>query len=357
MKLIIPKPLKSGDVIGCFSPSSPITATSPKRTARAIAYLEAQGHPVKMGNLSYQRDAYRSGSIQARAAELNALILDPEVKLIMSTIGGMNANALLPYIDYEALKANPKWIMGYSDVTAVLMGIYAKTGIVPIYGPALVASFGEFAPFVDETYHALIKLFEALDQGSAYRPAMPPLWTEAFIPWEEQNTSKPASENQWLSVAPGDVKGRLLVANLNTLTGIWGSPYMPAIEKGDILLLEDSLKDAATVERSFVLMALNGVFEKIGGLVLGKHELFNDLGSKKRPHDILLEILTEPKIPILADYDCCHTHPMISLPIGLEAHLFVPTKGQSDANLSPFLELTGNVPAPAMGLDNQLTNG
>lgn len=353
---IIPKPLKPGDVIGCFSPSSPITATSPIRTQRAIDYLRTKGHPVKMGHLSYQKDAYRSGSIKDRAAELNALILDPEVKLIMSTIGGMNANALLPYIDYEALLANPKWIMGYSDVTAILMGVYAKTGITTLYGPALVASFGEFEPFVGETYTALQRLFDALAHDTAYRPAMPPYWTDAFIPWETQTTAKPATENQWLSIAPGDVSGRLLVANLNTLTGIWGSPYMPAIEKGDILLLEDSLKDAATVERSFVLMALNGVFDRIGGLILGKHELFNDLGSQKRPHEILLEILTEPKMPILADYDCCHTHPMISLPIGLQARLFVPDKGQPDANVSPFLELAGNVPATAVGLDYQLTD-
>lgn len=356
MQTIMPPALKKGDVIGCFSPSSPITALCPIRTKRGIDFLKDKGYLVKMGSLSYQKDAYRSGSIEERANELNELIRDPEVKLIMSTIGGMNSNAILPYIDYGALIKNPKWIVGYSDVTALLMGIYAKTGIVTIYGPALVASFGEFPPLVDETFSFFETLLDALENGNTIHPAMPPFWTDAFLPWEEQVCAKPTTENQWLSISPGDVTGRLLPANLNTLTGIWGSSYMPEIKTGDILLLEDSLKDAATVERSFALMALNGVFDRIGGLVLGKHELFNDQGSNKKPFEILLEIIKEPHFPILADYDCAHTHPMISLPIGLEARLFVPEQGQSNGDLSPFLELTGNVPATSVLIDNQLTN-
>ena len=71
------------------------------------------------------------------------------IKCIMATIGGMNSNSILPYIDYEAFKRNPKIIIGYSDVTAILLAIYAKTGINTYYGPALVASFGELPPFVD----------------------------------------------------------------------------------------------------------------------------------------------------------------------------------------------------------------
>ena len=71
----------------------------------------------------------------------------------MSTIGGTNSNAILPYIDYEAFKKDPKIVIGYSDATAVLLALYAKTGIPTFYGPALVPSFGEFGPFVDYTYN------------------------------------------------------------------------------------------------------------------------------------------------------------------------------------------------------------
>lgn len=148
----LPKPLKYGDTIGIYSPSSPVTYTSPKRFERAKSYLLQKGFHILEGSLTGRYDYYRSGSIQERAKELNALIRNPNVSCIMSTIGGMNSNSLLPYIDYDAFQNNPKIMIGYSDATALLLGIYAKTGIPTFYGPALVPSFGEFEPFVDDTY-------------------------------------------------------------------------------------------------------------------------------------------------------------------------------------------------------------
>ena len=79
------------------------------------------GYQLKTGALSGQSDGYRSGSIEERAEELNALIRNPDVRCIMSTIGGSNSNSLLPYIDYEALTRDPKIIIGYSDATAILL--------------------------------------------------------------------------------------------------------------------------------------------------------------------------------------------------------------------------------------------
>ena len=120
------------------------------------------------------------------------------------------------------------------------------------------------------------------------------------------------------------------------MQGIWGSPYMPTIEKGDILLIEDSLKDAATIERSFNLLKLNGVFDRIGGLILGKHELFNDNGSGRKPYDILKEVIGDLTFPILAEFDCCHTHPMLTLPIGTWVTL--DATNQTVTLVSPFIQ-------------------
>ena len=105
------------------------------------------------------------------------------------------------------------------------------------------------------------------------------------------------------------------------MEGIWGSSYMPKIKEGDILFIEDSLKDIATIERSFSLLKLSGIFDKVGGLILGKHELFKDMGTGRKPYEVLLEVIGEPKFPILADFDCCHTHPMLTLPIGCNVEL------------------------------------
>ena len=317
--MLAPK-LKKGDTFAVFSPSSPATATAPVRYARGKAYLEGKGYRVLEGSLTGKRDFYRSGSIAERAEEFNELVRNPEVRCIMAAIGGMNSNSLLPYLDFEALKKDPKIIVGYSDVTALLLGVYAQTGLTTYYGPAVVASFGEFPPFVDETY----RYFEDIVGGESEFPHLLPTpaeWTDEFIDWVAQDRAKAGIKNVLITLNGGCAEGRLIGGNLNTMQGIWGTKYMPEIRKGDILFIEDSLKDAATVERSFSLLKLSGVFDRIGGLILGKHEKFDDLGTGRMPHEILMEVMGKADFPVLAQFDCCHTHPMLTLPIGCRVRL------------------------------------
>ncbi|MBX7280958.1 S66 family peptidase [Clostridium chauvoei] len=317
--------IKKGDKIGIFSPSTPITSICPNRFQRGVEYLESKGFEVVKGNLTGKSDFYRSGSIKERAEELNDLIRNPEVKCIMSTIGGMNSNSILPYIDYEAFKNDPKPIIGYSDLTAILLGVYAKTDIYTYYGPALVASFGELKPFVDKTY----EYFEDIlvkDSSLPYELKEPEVWTDEFLDWENQKRSKVGINNELITVYEGKVTGRVIGGNLNTIMGIWGSEYMPEIKSGDILFIEDSLKDAATIERSFSLLKLCGVFDKVSGIILGKHEIFNDMKTGRKPYEILLEVLGDKKLPFLAEFDCCHTHPMLTLPIGCRIELDATNK-------------------------------
>ena len=312
--MLLPKPLKRGDKIAFFSPSSPATVFAPKRFERAKQFLESKGFELVAGELTGKSDGYRSGSIQERVEELNALIRDPSVRCIMSTIGGNNSNALLPYIDYEALKNDPKVIIGYSDVTALLLGIHAKTGIPTFYGPALVASFGEFAPLVEETFASFHEILcQDLDQHT-YK--MPAVWTDFRAEWETQDKAKPVYQNEWQFLGSGVVEGRIIGGNLNTMGAIWGSEYMPEIKQGDILLVEDCMLGVETVERSFSLLKACGIFDRVSAIVLGKHELFNDRGTGRTPLDVLLEVLNGQAVPILSGFDCCHTHPMFTLPLG-----------------------------------------
>lgn len=319
------KILNNPIVIGVFSSSSPISATVPVRYERGVKYLESKGFEVINGRLYGQQDSYRSGTIKERAEEFNQLLYDDHVQILMASIGGNNTNSILPYIDYEYLKKHPKVIIGYSDVTALLLAIYAKTGLVTFYGPAAAASFGELPPFVDWTFNH----FNALIKGTLsfpYTYEKPEFWTDEYINWSEQSRSKEPYHNDWICVTPGVCRGRLIGGNLNTMEGFWGTEYMPEIKTGDILFIEDSLKDACTIERSFSLLKLAGVFEKAGGIILGKHEKFDDNGTGRRPYEILLEVMGNTKIPILADFDCCHTHPMLTVPIGCEVMLDAANK-------------------------------
>jgi len=99
--------LEQGDKIGIFSPSSPATVTAKQRYQRAKTFMEEKGFVIVEGKLTGQSDGYRSSTPKARADELNELLRNPDIKMIMSTIGGTNANSMLPYIDYEAFMNNP----------------------------------------------------------------------------------------------------------------------------------------------------------------------------------------------------------------------------------------------------------
>lgn len=332
---MLARKLKKGDTIAVFSPSSPATVFAKSRFERAKAYLEGKGYKIHEGSLTGKIDIYRSGTIKERADELNELIRNPEIKCIMSAIGGMNSNSLLPFLDYESLIKNPKVIIGYSDVSALLLGIYAKTGLITYYGPALVASFGEFPPLVDYTYAYFENIVSEANE-LPYQLNTPPEWTDEMIDWNSQDRPKVCLKNSMITLSPGKASGRLIAGNLNTMQGIWNTEYMPQIRTGDILLIEDSLKDLATVERSFSLLKLSGVFDKIGGLILGKHELFKDFDSGRKHYDVLLEVIGDVNFPILADFDCSHTHPMLTIPIGCEVML--DADQQTVKLLSPFIE-------------------
>lgn len=188
-----------------------------------------------------------------------------------------------------------------------------------------MASFGELDPFNEMTYKYFADILMN-DNTIDYKYEIPKVWTDEFLDWETQTKSKDKFDNRWLTRREGKAEGRLIVGNLNTMSGIWGSEYMPEILERDILLIEDSLKNAATVERLFSLLKLNDIFNKIGGLILGKHELFDDNGTGRKPYEILEEVLGEHDIPFLAEVDCCHTHPMFTMPIGKKIKMDATSK-------------------------------
>jgi len=317
--------LKKGDKIGIFTPSSPSTVTANKRFQRAKSFIEEKGFVIVEGELTGQSDVYRSGSPKARAEELNKLLRNPDIKMIMSTIGGTNSNSMLPYIDYEAFKDYPKLVVGYSDATAVLLALYAKTGNTTYYGPALIPSFGEFEPLVNDTYRYFKQYFME-ENKLPYEVPMPPFWSDEPVNWLEKTTEKILYRNEWVTGQSGVAEGRLIGGNVNAMYGFIGSPYFPTIDHGDILLIEDCMKNASVVEKNFAMLKLHGVFEKVGGIILGKHELYDDLGTGKRPLDLLIEQLDGLDIPILAEFDTCHTHPMHPLAIGKKVKLDADAK-------------------------------
>lgn len=300
--------------IAIFSPSMPISVYYPERFKRAVTFLEKQGFKVILGNLTYHTEGYRSGNIQERANEFNQLLYNQEVDCILASIGGMNTNSILPYIDYDYLKAHPKLIVGYSDVSALLNAVYAKTGIHTVYGPALTSAFGEIGPLADASFIYFKKLFIE-HQIFPHAIPKPHAYTDEHVDWETQTDMKKLYVNNWKTVKNGVATGRLIISNLGTLAYTFNTEYFPEIKAGDILVLEDTMDNPMQVERSYAHLKLAHVFDIVGGIIIGKHASYDDLTTKKQPEDILLEFVKRD-IPILANVDIGHTLPVLSLPIG-----------------------------------------
>ena len=315
MITLVPPRLRPGDTVGIFSPSAPATAWVPERTALAVRFLEQHGLRVRLGALTGQREGHRSGSIQARADEINSLIRDPEVKCLMAAGGGLVANGILPYIDYRALRRQPKLVVGHSDVTVILQAVYAATGLITYYGPHLIANFGEVPPYAENTFDYFMDVVgEGLRVPHVF--PTPEVWTDDSVGLEETGTSAMPHRNALVTVRSGSVTGRLKGGCLDALLGIFGTPFMPKIQAGDVLFLEDTRKTPELLERSFALLENAGVFRKIGGLILGKHADYPDAGTKHKPWEAVWEILGKYDFPILAEFDCGHSKPMLTLPLG-----------------------------------------
>ena len=238
----------------------------------------------------------------------------------MAAAGGMVSNSILPYLDYALFAQNPKAVVGHSDITAILLAIYRKTGVITYYGPNLVPTFGQRPPFLERS----LKSLEAVlgeDSARPYTYPTPPYYSDEVTDWKAGVKPKEPIVNRLITVNRGKAAGRLLGGNLNTITGIMASPFMPEIKEGDILFLEDTEKFAAHTERTLSMLKLCGVFDKIGGLILGKHRKFNPQDSGRTPIDILLEIIGQAKFPILGEFDACHTVPMLTLPLGADVEL------------------------------------
>lgn len=305
--------------IGFCSPSTPITAISPIRFKRAQKFLTSKGIQLIAGNLTTKRDAYRSGSIRQRADEVNELIRNNCVDIIMTTIGGTNTNSILPYIDYDYLNDHPKTFVGYSDATALLLAVQTQApNCRVLYGPALVAGFGEWSPFVDETWTRFYQIITANKDDEVVIDT-PQFWDDEALNWNTFERPKQQRPNQWQYIGSPVLSGRIIGGNLNTIYGILASRYFPQLSKNDLLFIEDAEKDASTVEKNFAMLKVAGVFDRVKGIILGKHALFDPEGSTRKPIDILEEVLDGQDMPVIYDYDSCHTVPMITTPLGAQA--------------------------------------
>lgn len=245
--IIKPERLKAGDTVMIVAASG--VEYRNLRLQLSIESLEALGLKVKVAEHTMERYGYFPAEDEVRADDVNKAFADPEVKAIFALKGGWGAARTLPYLDYDLIKSNPKILIGYSDVTALLNAIYQKCGLMTFHGPNAGSAWGSFS-----TQNVRDILFDATAQHME-NP-------------QEKGEYLTVRENRTQTIVPGSAEGRLVGGNLTVLTAVQGTPYFPDT-KGNILMLEDVGENIYRVDRMLTQLALGGHLNDCAGIVLG----------------------------------------------------------------------------------------
>ena len=318
MELIKPPALMPGDTIGVFTPSSPGHLWNTEKYELALGNLRALGFEVIEGSLtaSKRSEGYRTAPPQDRAAELMELFVNPKVHAVMATIGGSNSASLIPFLDFDVIRANPKILSGYSDITSLNLALLAYSGLQTFYGPAVLPSFGEWPEPLAETRESFLQA--VTDWKTAPRELRPPArWSNHWREWstDEWKTEPRKFEPNpgWKVLQSGCASAPILLANLSTLMSAAGTDYFPDCG-GKILLIESMDAPFSKEERHLRQLERLGVYDEIAGLIIGKPERPDSQKAPFTHDDLVLEIVgSERPYPIVSNFDCCHTHPMLTI--------------------------------------------
>ena len=292
--MIKPKSMNPGDCIGIISPSYWLSEDDLQRTA---SYLKANGYRLKFGPSNLLRWGPFAGQPQERADDIHRMFSDPEINAVICARGGYGANRVLPLIDYELIRENPKIFIGYSDITAYLTSITQKTGLVTFHGPMLVSYKKRFVKYN----------FELMEQVLTGKKEVKIKYPKALSP---------------KVLKSGIATGPLWGGNITLLTNRLGTAdYLDT--NGVILFLEDLDEYLYAFERMLVQMRTAGLFDHIKGLIIGELDEFKDqeIPFERNTDQIVMDICGDLDIPIVSNFPCGHGTYQATLPISVNAEL------------------------------------
>ncbi|MBP2624164.1 S66 family peptidase [Streptococcus oricebi] len=300
------KTLSKGDHIRVLSPSNSITSIGGfEANSAAKERLEELGFRLSFSKNYEENDLLGSASISSRVEDLHEAFLDDSVDAILTTIGGFNCNELLPYLDYDLIKAHPKILCGYSDTTALLNAIYAKTGLQTYMGPA----YSSFKMEALQDYQTQSWLRAVTQTSYDLEPSQK--W--GSNPWYLPDAELTFQETKWQVYNHGRASATALGGNLSTFSLLHGTPFAPQ-DKNYILFVESAEEDDY-MEFDRNLAALLQAYPQPQALLLGRFPK-----ECQMTQEILLYILDKhpllKQIPVLYDLDFAHTQPLFTITIG-----------------------------------------
>lgn len=300
-KIIKPKRLKIGARVGLIAPSGPVAQN---RWQQTIRNMEGMGFELVYDEKAVLAQyGYLAGKDKARAREVNRMFADKSVDAIWCVRGGYGSARILPMLDYNLIKENPKVIIGYSDVTALLHGIFLETGLVGFHGPVGASSFTKYT-----TKHVTSVLMTPQER---YK-----------IPFPEENLNEEDISYQPFVINAGTATGQLVGGNLTLVTSLIGTPY-ELDTKDKLVFLEDIGEKPYRIDRMLTQLLLAGKLQDAAGIVLG---VFSDCQADTNDTSLSLretmeDRLTDLGIPVMYGMSFGHIGNNFTLPMGINAEL------------------------------------
>jgi len=303
--IIIPPVLKMGDTVGLITPASALNEVN-RTLIEAREKMESLGFKVKFGQHVKKKKGYLAGSIKERVEDIHQMFRDKEIKAIVAIRGGYGSGQLLPYLNYDLIKSYPKILLGYSDITSLLNGIYKKTGLVTFHGPVAISTFTDYTK--KYFYKTLTVTEPVLDIEDA--------------PYEE-NMQK---SNRIWSLKKGISEGRLIGGNLTLLQATLGTPY--EIDTDDAILFIEEVDEAP-----YDLDRILNHFKQAGKFNHCKGVLFDQLGKIKpfsrspafnnslSVEEVIEEVFKDFDFPVCLGFSIGHIKDKPTLPLGIKARL------------------------------------
>ena len=301
-KILKPRRLTRGDTIGLVAPAS--SSLEDEGIRISIDLIRSLGFEVRQGAHIFDRQQYLAGEDRARADDVNKMFADDEVDAIFCLRGGYGTPRILPYLDYDLIRNNPKVLLGMSDITGILTAIHSKTGLVGFHGPNASSSFSDYS---------LSEFKKVLANPSATTliAAAPPF---------ETGEGRVDNKNRLTYINGGIAKGRLVGGNLTLISILMGTEFEPDF-RGRIVFLEDVHEAPYRIDRMLTQLRLAGKLQEAAGIAFGKFTDADTDGNTFSLEEVLRDRTADLGIPVVRGFMIGHVRDQTVVPIGIEAEL------------------------------------
>lgn len=311
---MLPERLSFGNEIRVIAPSTSMAVVKGKQIEIATERLNKLGFQVTFGKNTYEHDEFFTTSIEERIEDLHAAFKDPNVKGILTVLGGYHANQLLKFMDFELIKENPKVFCGYSDITALQAAIYKKTGLVTYYGPHF-SSFGMKHGFD----YSLQSFIEAVTNEAPYEITPSREWSDD--PWYLDQEDRTFLQNEGpIVIQEGKASGRLIGGNLCTLNLLQGTEFMPSLSNSILFIEDDEESHIHSFDRDLQSLLHLPDAAGIQGVLIGRFQKTSNT-TEAAIRKMIADKRELAGKPVIANVDFGHTQPMATIPIGAGASI------------------------------------